>query len=645
MFRGIAKIALLSAVFGLVSCGEEKLTKLDAPKNSPATKNIVVEPVKNLSDDFMRGVDISMLSDIEKNGGKYFDANGKESDLFKILKESGVNWVRLRVWNNPKNGGGSNSVDVDIPLAKRAKKAGLKLLVDFHYSDSWADPAKQFMPEDWKNLSQKELEDAVENFTRDSIQKFIKAGATPDAVQIGNELNNGFMWPMGQLWSEDSNVKIGGIDAFISLLNRASKGVRSVKNGDKIQIVIHLADGGDQNLYKWIFDDVTKANIDYDIIGLSFYTYWHGNVSLLKDNLEMLSKRYGKKMAVVETAYAFTEKDGDEQGNVFKVYSDELGGYLPSVQGQATAIRDVFEAVASVDGGCGVFYWEPAWIPVKNAGLSLTEGDTWENQCLFDFDGRVLPSLNVFGLVKGENAVKNVWGGSATNGSKKLPYKMAEPVEIKTKPNTIPVLPSSVKVFNEDDSESLVNVKWEEKDWSSVKFDGSDLEVSVSGSISGTDFKPTATVIFTNVLNLVSDASFESGNLGKWKLDGNPKACFVENNKGNAHTGKFTYKYWLDSGFKSVLSQEFNNLENGTYELSIWSMGGGGENDIQFFADSFNSENERVSAKITNTGWQNWEQYKIQVSVSNGKINVGILLDTNPGCWGNFDDVVLKKID
>lgn len=598
------------------------------------SENITVKKVEGLSEDFMKGVDISMLYEIEKAGGKYYNAQGNEDDLFNILKENGVNWIRLRVWNNPTQGGGSNSVENDIPMAVRAKKAGFKLLVDFHYSDFWSDPGKQAMPEEWKGLSSKQLNAAVKKYTKDSIEKFTAAGAFPDAVQIGNELNSGFMWPAGQLWSPDPSVKIGGMKEFTKLLDSASAGVRQSKGGEKIKIVIHLANGGDQELYKWIFDAVTKAKIDYDIIGLSFYTYWHGSLADLKANLEMISNRYGKQMAVVETAYAFTEEDGDGQGNVFQTYSDAEHGYVPSVQGQATAIRDIIETVNSVKGGCGVFYWEPAWIPVKGAGLSLTEGDTWENQSMFDFTGRVLPSLAVWRLVSGGEKMTNVWGGSAQNGEDFKPYAMASDI------SEIVALPLQAKVIFSDDSERLVDVKWD-----SVTAENGKAVVKATIKEGNYSYKPVANVIFSNKKNILEDSSFESGTWGNWKFNGPGEACFMENNKGNAHTGNWTYKYWLGTGFKSVLSQTLTGLENGTYELSVWAMGGGGENTIRLFAADYDGTDGQTTAVIKNTGWQIWTQYTIRVPVKGGKATIGIYLDTAPDCWGNFDDIEFAKVD
>lgn len=600
-------------------------------------QNILVESVPGISNDFIRGVDISSLAEVEKHGGTFKNAQGKDADIFDILRESGVNWIRLRVWNNPTEGGGNNSVETDIPLAVRAKKAGMKLLIDFHYSDFWADPAKQTVPKKWKNLKGEQLNSAVEQFTRDSINKFAKAGASPDMVQIGNELNNGFLWPQGKIWAIE-NEKAGGMDRFISLLKSASNGVRSAQDGAKKKIAVHLADGANNGLYRAIFDPVTAAGLDYDVIALSFYTYFHGNTEQLKANMEDLSRRYGKELIVAETAYAFTPDDGDKQGNSFLVFSDDTTGYRPSVQGQATAVRDVIAAVASVKGGAGVFYWEPAWLPVKGAGLSKSEGCTWENQAMFDFNGRYLPSLAVWNLVGGKGEVKTVWGGSAKNGSSFTPYALTEPLEVQTTPGKNPQLPSKIKVLFTNDKEQLVSVKWNEPDWTKQNSLGT---VKVTGTIAGASFAPEAEVKIVEQLNLISDPSFESGKLGEWKLDGEGASCFVENNKGNAHTGKFTYKYWKKSGFKSTLTRTVTGLANGTYILSVWAMGGGGENQILLFAENYGGN--RVSAEITNTGWKNWKQYSVEVPVSNGKMTIGIYLDTNDGNWGNFDDVVLVQ--
>ena len=646
VLAGVALCFCTAAAFGKAS------SAVDAVK-----QQIVVEPIAGLSPDFMRGADVSMLAEIEKNGGKFYNAAGKEDDLFNILKENGVNWIRLRVWNDPVNdldvyangnvlskkgdpvGGGNNSVEVSVKLAKRAKKAGLKVLVDFHYSDFWADPSKQKMPAAWKSMDAKQLNKAVEEFTEDSIKKFIKADARPDMVQIGNELNGGFMWPLGKTWKSKTDTTVGGMDGFITLLKSAAAGVRSAQGkGDKIKIVIHLANGGDNTLYHNMFDPITQAKVDFDVIGLSFYTYWHGSLADLKANLTDLSKKYKKELAVVETAYGFTEDDGDSQGNNFMVYSDDNNGYIASVQGQATAVRDIIATVSSVSGGVGVFYWEPDWIPVKGAGWRTGEGDNWENQAMFDFSGKALPSLAVFNLIYGKGAVTNVWGGSAKNSSSFEPYS-AEKVEVKTMPATKPNLPAAIKVAYTNDAEKLSAVEWDKHDWASEKNEG---VVKLDGTVKGTSFKVTADVTVSNQVNLVTDASWETGKLGEWKLNGPADACFVENNKSNSRTGKWTYKYWLDSGFKSILTRTFKDIPNGTYTYSLWAMGGGGENAIKIFAKDYDGTKNQLTANVKNTGWKNWKQYTVdKIVVTNHTVTIGIYLDTKSGNWGNFDDVEL----
>jgi Arabinogalactan endo-1,4-beta-galactosidase len=620
-------------------------------------QQIFVAPVDGLSPDFMRGADVSMLGEIEKSGGKFYNAQGQEDDLFSILRDSGINWIRLRLWNDPVNerdvyangkvlskkgapsGGGNNDLALDIALARRAKKAGMKILLDFHYSDTWADPSKQKTPAAWRDMDAGELNKAVEAFTKDCVSKMDKAGVRPDMVQIGNELNGGMMWPLGKTWKGKTDADIGGMDGFIALLKSASRGVRAAQGtGNKIRIVIHLADGGDNGLYTRMFDPITAANVDFDVIGLSFYPYWHGALAGLQNNMTLCGERYGKEMIVAETAYAFTEEDGDGMGNAFVVYSDDENGYVPSVQGQATEVRDIINTVSGVKNGAGVFYWEPDWIPVKGAGWRTGEGNNWENQAMFDFTGHALPSLAVFNLVYGKGAVTNWAGGSASNASSFAPYS-AERVEVTTTPGQVPPLPSKLKVVYENDAEHPGEIVWDEHDWQAETNEGT---VQVQGTVKGSPFRVTADVTVSNRVNLITDPSWESGKLGAWALSGPSNACFVENNKSNARTGKWTYKYWLDSGFTSVLSRTFKNIPNGTYTYSVWAMGGGGEKSIRIFAADFDGTKEQLTAGVKNTGWKNWKQYTVNnITVTDGQLTVGIYLDTNAGNWGNFDDAEL----
>lgn len=352
-----------------------------------------------------------MLHQIEASVGTYYD-NGIEGECLEILRDHGVNWIRLRIWNDPTNkdgkplGGGNNDLDRTVEIASRAKALGLKFLLDFHYSDWWADPGKQNMPKAWVGLDSDELKQAVYDYTAEVIQTLADADAMPDMVQIGNEVNGGMLWPAGKTWRQGSE-EIGGYAGFAGLLAQGAQAVRDNdphRNDptDKVRIAIHLADGGNNDLYRAVFDELTKRNVDFDVIGLSYYSYWHGPLDPFISNMNDISQRYQKDVVVLETAYAHTLVNVDGHGNLFGQGEQTAGGYKATVQGQASAIREVIAAVAQVpDGrGLGVFYWEPDWIAVKGAGWATGQGNAWENQALFDFNGNALPSMNVFHLVR-----------------------------------------------------------------------------------------------------------------------------------------------------------------------------------------------------------------------------------------------------
>lgn len=379
--------------------------------NKQAASDIHVDPIDGLRPDFIMGADVSMLRQIEISGGKYY-VNGVEKDCLKILRDHGVNWIRLRIWNDPTDehgeglGGGNNDLARTVEMAARAKAMGLEFLLDFHYSDWWADPGKQNKPKTWEGLGTEELKQAVYDYTAEVIQRLAGAGAMPDMVQIGNELNGGMIWPDGKTW-RDGSEQIGGYDGFVGLLKQGIQAVRDCDpNHDKPQkrarIIVHLADGGDNKLYRRVFDALTERNVDFDIIGLSYYSYWHGALNQLKNNMGDVSKRYHRDVVIAETAYAYTLENRGGLANIFGEKEQAAGGYEATVQGQATAIRDVMEAVAQVpDGrGLGVFYWEPDWFPVEGAGWKAGEGDNWANQAMFDAEGHALPSINVFHLVR-----------------------------------------------------------------------------------------------------------------------------------------------------------------------------------------------------------------------------------------------------
>ncbi|HAS1029275.1 TPA: cellulase family glycosylhydrolase [Enterobacter cloacae] len=377
-----------------------------------AADAVKTRPFNAMPADFIKGADISTLLEAEQHGAKFYNQNGQQQDAIAILKANGVNYVRLRLWVDPQDasgktyGGGSNNLENTIALAKRVKAQGLKLLLDFHYSDFWTDPGKQFKPKAWEKMDYPQLKTAIQDYTRDTIARFKKEGVLPDMVQIGNEINGGMLWPEGKSWGQGG----GEFDRLAGLLNAAISGLKeNLTGGEQVKIMLHLAEGTKNETFRWWFDEIAKRDVPFDIIGLSMYTYWNGPISALKANMDDISKRYNKDVIVVEAAYGYTLDNCDNAENSFQAKEEKDGGYPGTVQGQYDYIHDLMQSVIDVPDhrGKGIFYWEPTWIAVPGttwatkAGMKYIhdewkEGNARENQALFDCQGKVLPSITVF---------------------------------------------------------------------------------------------------------------------------------------------------------------------------------------------------------------------------------------------------------
>ena len=373
-----------------------------------AAETVQIQPVK-VAADFIKGADLSMLAEVEKHGGKFFDEHGNPQDAMAILKENGFNYIRLRLWVDPKDadgkpyGGGNNDLATTIELAKRAKANGMKFLLDYHYSDFWTDPARQNKPKAWASMNIDQLTEAVYQHTKTTMDAFAKAGVLPDMVQVGNEINGGMLWPEGKSWGQNG----GEFDRLAGLLNAGIKAVK--EHGDQIKIMLHLAEGTKNDTFIWWFDEITKRKVPFDIIGLSYYIYWNGPMNALQYNMDDISKRYDKDLIVVEAAYGYTTANCDNAENNFTSKEADDAGYPATVQGQANYLHDLLQVVTKVPEGRGkgVFYWEPAWLPTPGATWATKAGmkynsDDWkegnarENQSLFDCQGKVLPSIKAF---------------------------------------------------------------------------------------------------------------------------------------------------------------------------------------------------------------------------------------------------------
>jgi len=338
--------------------------------------------------EFIKGVDLSDLLEIEEHGG-IFKENGIPKDALQIFKDHGINFIRLRLWHTPANG--YANLDRTLLMANRIKTLGLKFLLDLHYSDTWADPGQQTKPTAWQNLSFQSLKDSIYQYTHSVITALKNQNTLPDIVQIGNEITCGILWNDGRV-CDQFNTPQQWVQ-LAELINEGISGVsESLDPGDSIKIMIHIDRGGDNNGSQWFLDHLITQNVDFDIIGLSYYPWWQGTLSELEFNTDDLAQRYDKEIILVETAYPWTLDWYDNTHNIVGDPSQLLPGYPATVEGQTGFLSDLIELVRNIpdDKGSGLFYWAPEWISVP------TLGSPWENVTLFDFTGELLNSISVF---------------------------------------------------------------------------------------------------------------------------------------------------------------------------------------------------------------------------------------------------------
>lgn len=334
------------------------------------------------------GADVSSLKKSEDLGGVYRDEHGRPGDALKILAEHGASHVRLRVWVDPADGYHDGAEA--IQMSRRARRLGLRTLLDLHFSDTWADPGNQSKPAAWASYSVAELRDAVYAHTFDLCTRLKRHGQAPDLIQIGNELNSGMLWPDGHTWNPPS------WDNLAMFLKAGYEATKACSPSTKV--VLHLANGGDNGAFRWWFDNITARGVQFDVIAASYYAYWHGSLGDLQYNLDDVAQRYGKEVLVAETAYPFTLGWKDGWPNVIGTPEQLVAGYPATPAGQAASLRDLLSIVRAVPGGrgLGAFYWDATWTAVPGNGYDPTDparGDAWENQAMFDFDDRALPVM------------------------------------------------------------------------------------------------------------------------------------------------------------------------------------------------------------------------------------------------------------
>lgn len=619
-----------------------ELVRQDDNTTTPVEADIHVEKVDGLTDDFINGVDISSIIALENSGVKFYNDQGDETDIFTTLKDKGVNYVRVKIWNDPYNaegfgyGGGNNDVEKALTIGKRATEAGMKVLVNFHYSDFWADPAKQMAPKAWADFSLEEKQVAIDDFTTSTLTTLIDHGVDVGMVQVGNETNNGMAGESG--WTN-----------MLPLFDAGTKAVRAVDSD--IAIALHFTNP-EKGTYPGYAKQLDDANIDYDIFASSYYSFWHGSLENFTDTLSHVADTYDKDVLMVETSYAYTPEDGDGHENTIKG-TENNPPYPYTVQGQANAIRDAIEAVVNVgEHGLGVFYWEPAWLPVgpkedleQNKDIWETYGSGWassyaseydpedagvwyggsaiDNQAWFDFDGNPLPTANIFNYVK-------------TGTIAPVVLETIDVPEITVHVGETILYPEDVTYRYSDGSEEQV---------------GATFDALVDTNLSPRTYKTTGTTekgddvtLTIKVLaqNFVVDPSFEQGS-DTWQFTFNkaPNQASIKEGQGDSHTGQFHTHYWSDEAIDFILSQEINSLEPGIYQLAMYNQGGDHtDGALLLFAESDSWYEQETSVN----GWANWQHTMIEnIVVTGDSLTIGAHITANSGAWGSLDDFSLIR--
>lgn len=644
-----ANISGAPSAYGFLDSFE--LKQLSTDTTLPVPADIFVKKVEGLQPDFIKGVDISSIISLENSGVEFYNENGEVQDIFTTVHEAGVNYVRVRIWNDPFDttgngyGGGNNDLATAIEIGKRATANGMKLLVDFHYSDFWADPAKQHTPKAWANLSFENKKTALYEYTKVSLEALIDADIDVGMVQIGNETN-------GQFVGESDWTKIS------QLFSAGSKAIREIDSN--ILIALHFTNPEGAGRYASYAKTLQNNNVDYDVFASSYYPFWHGTLSNLTSVLTQVADTYGKKVMVAETSYAYTAEDGDGHGNTAPQSSGQTLNYPISVQGQANSVRDVIEAVANVgEAGIGVFYWEPAWLPVgpkdkleQNKSIWEKYGSGWassyakeydpkdagewyggsavDNQALFDFNGHPLASLNVFKYVN-TGAVAPI----AVDEVKDVTVTAiaGEPIH----------LPKDVSVIYNDGSSAMIPVTWDQVALEQAINQGAGSYV-IGGTVEGGQAVKAFLVIKKE--NFIVNAGFENSDRSMWKITyANAKEPHTDfqNKVSDAKTGNYSLHFYSAKAVDFRVEQTISGLKPGYYNLSMFIQGGDAVNpNMNLFAVT---DGKEVKIDTGVKGWTQWNNPEIRdILVTDGTLTIGANIKADGGAWGTIDDFYLSYV-
>lgn len=637
-----------------------------------------------LADDFITGADLSSYLALRESGTVFKDEQGNplsDAAFFSYLREGGTNWVRIRIWNNPYDssgngyGGGNNDLEKAKIMGKLATDAGMRVLIDFHYSDFWADPAKQQAPKAWKAFSIEQKEAAVRSYTLESLNALRAAGVDVGMVQVGNETNNAVCGESSQ-------------ENMARIFNAGSAAVREFDKN--CLVAVHFTNPEKAGKYSSLAAFLQAQKVDYDVFASSYYSFWHGTTSNLESVLTDIAKTYGKKVMVAETSWATTWDDGDGHENTAPRKNQDLN-YDISLQGQADELRDVVNAVNNVnlnnsgnaDAGkaIGVFYWEPAWIsPLnvydeegkksenlykQNQALWEKYGSGWaasyaseydpddagqwyggsavDNQSWFDFDGTALATAKIYSMIR-------------TGAVAELAISSIESrLEVEVPVGESFAYPAANAVYN-DGSVKELPVSWDGDEQELVNTDQVG-EYIVHGIVAegGREYKVTLTVkvMRTSLSNILVNPGFEQDGTGHtgWEVTGTGISSNDKDWRENVHGGTYAMHFWSQNPTKLGAFQTVRP-EAGTYTFGGYIQGDGADTeDVHYaYAEVYDKDDQLKSRKqvsFTLNGWLNWSEPEIaDITVDEGDyLKVGVEINATAvgtsGVWGTMDDFYL----
>ncbi len=620
--------------------------------------SLYVKKVENLPEDFIFGMDASCVPALEASGVKYYNFDGQETDVYQVLAENGVNYIRVRIWNNPFNsdgmgyGGGNCDINNAIAIGQRATKANMKLLVNFHYSDFWADPAKQMVPKAWKGMDIEQKTEAVYQYTLDCLQQLKDAGVDVGMVQVGNETNN---YMCGEkTWF---NIQY--------LMQAGAKATREVY--PEALVALHFANPEKVGSYENYAKKMDYYQVDYDVFASSYYPYWHGSLENLSSVLSNIASTYGKKVMVMETSYAYTEEDTDFNGNTIGGGGTIIKDYPFTVQGQANSLRAITDTIVNGTGGAGigVVYWEGTWVSVggesweENHELWEKHGSGWassyaaaydaadagryyggcavDNQALFDQHGKPLESLKVFKLMREGNEIAPV-------------ADALEDVTIICDLNAPLALPETVNAVMTDDSKQAIPVAWNlTEDLDKQMHSSGVAQYTITGNAGDMEAKCYVSMVEYNYLQ---DYSFEEGS-DVWQITDLKKAdeLYIEDKKTDSLTGTKHMHFWsaAKDSVEFTLEQQAQDLPGGKYKFTVSIMGGdAGKTDIYAYA-KVNGEIV-ATAPMGITGYGNWDTAVTPAFACTAEdtVVVGVYVKcqgAGNGAWGKIDDALLNSVN